>query len=177
MCLCCLNVVFSQEKYHIGTDTVKIDNKQIIYQYCVINNTYYNCGSYYEYGASGNLLTSGEYQIIIDSLPCVSCYTLVDSVLTQFHYTSGPVPIRSGVWKFYHNNGNVSAEGSYCLKTRIEGSSTIKLNGNSVYDCGPVGYNFVDLKEGHWNYYSEDGKLIMKEWYVDGVLVWTAWVH
>lgn len=174
---CSFSLLFSQEKTGVHTDTIHINDIKIIYQFCEINNSHYKCGRYQEYDSIGNLLTSGQYQVILDSLPCIYCFTLVDSTLIQFFYTSSPVCVKSGIWTYYYPNGIICSEGSYCSKTRIEGVSSAKAVGSSIYDSGPVGHHSVDLKEGRWKYYSDDGKLIREEWYVDGTLVWVVQVH
>lgn len=62
--------------------------------------------------------------------------------------------LKIGEWREYHSNGNISSIGVYLLKDKEGGT--------------------VSVKDGVWNYYNQNGSLLKREVYRDGMLI-TNW--
>jgi antitoxin component YwqK of YwqJK toxin-antitoxin module len=89
---------------------------------------------------------------------CTPCwtqnYTLDDILVSEgLFYTDCPV----GKITFYHETGSVKLTGNYSLNT--DGNWT------NWYNRGGC------RKQGEWVYFDENGKMIKKEFYKDGIIV------
>lgn len=128
------------------------------------------------YDSLGRLLFKGQMKKQ-DEIKCLYCYVKKDSIwqkqdIAQFTLKFTQV----GVWEFYHSNGLLESKGSFSgFVKETQGKSVAFENhtllGNAtVYDGW---FKTEYLKEGKWFYYDNSGKLIRKEEYVNGILVFT----
>jgi antitoxin component YwqK of YwqJK toxin-antitoxin module len=142
------------------------------YEFDTVINTH--AGFYREYDSLGEIKIKGAYKIV-DSVKCKDCYDghpeYPDnpSVWSKKEYNKDK-SIQTGVWKFYHPNGLIALEGQFAeLMHETEGQS---LPDKSSYIIAHCNWRTSEqLKQGVWYYYNENGSLIKKEEYVDGVLV------
>ncbi len=166
--LCCTS--FSQEG---STDSVQTitsfhSNGQIksVREVLWIDDSPVKNGFYKEYDTLGTLRIEGHYTYQTNTKECIGCYAL-DSDDSTFHRykKSNWTEMRTGVWNFYSADGNIYLSGSYSEKV------------HEIIHLAPDTDNYepyieIDyLKNGPWNYYDINGKIISIEWYVDGNLV------
>lgn len=143
------------------------------YEFDTVVNTY--AGYFIEFDSLGERKIKGTYKIV-DSVRCKDCYgghpEYPDnpSVWTKKEY-SHQRSIQTGVWGFYHPNGEEASEGEYAeLVHETKGES---LQDNNSYFIAHSNWGTSEqLKQGYWYYYDEQGRLIKQEEYVDGVLVY-----
>lgn len=93
-----------------------------------------------------------------------------------FYYENGMVMekgnyvdnAKNGQWTSYYENGTLKSEGSYTIV------HTDSLNINDIssqfYDCW-ITLNTLEVKNGIWVYYSEDGSVIKTEVFENGKLI------
>jgi antitoxin component YwqK of YwqJK toxin-antitoxin module len=125
-----------------------------------------NNGRYHEYDSTGILRIAGHYTYQNETKECIGCYAMEssDSSFNQYK-KSNSTTIRTGIWYFYHANGNIQESG--CYSNRVHEVTRLAPDTDNFEPFAEIHY----LKHGQWNYYDMNGKPIRIEWYVDGNLV------
>ncbi|HET6228252.1 MAG TPA: hypothetical protein VFF27_18370 [Bacteroidia bacterium] len=135
-----------------------------------------------DYWGTGKISEIGKLEIskeqpkdfVVYDSASLQKYTIARCELNETCY------IRVGIWKAYHKNGILAAEGKY-LPWRFRSAVPMKDTGgamvamdNTSFNISPnVSYGIGEgyLKDGKWKYYDDAGKLIREEFYKNGVLV------
>lgn len=173
----CCQLVFSQNERKNNVIVIKEYHKNgklyQEYEFDTVVNTY--AGYFIECDTLGELKMKGAYKIV-DSVRCKDCYEghpeYPDnpSVWIKKEY-SHERSIQTGVWQYYHPNGEEAIEGEYAeIVHETRGQSLPDNNSYPLSHC--VWGTSEQLKQGYWFYYNEEGRLIKQEEYVDGVLVY-----
>lgn len=175
--LSCCQLVFSQNERKNNVIVIKEYHKNgklyQEYEFDTVVNTY--AGYFIECDTLGELKMKGAYKIV-DSVRCKDCYEghpeYPDnpSVWTKKEY-SHERSIQTGVWEYYHPNGEEAIEGEYAEIVHETRGGVMPIKGHSYVASG-IWEKVEQLKQGYWFYYDEEGWLIKQEEYVDGVLVY-----
>jgi hypothetical protein len=157
-------------------DTIRF-NSGIIYSITDEDTTEHDyCGIYKLYDSLGVLIEEGNY-LKVDSVECNWCYNenVRDSIdrPTQYYKSKHTKTLKVGIWSYYHPNGLIKEKGKYSSKVKeyTEMDYPVEWEGKSWPNPVNVGLAMEYLKDGVWEYYNDQGKLILTEEYVCGSLV------
>jgi antitoxin component YwqK of YwqJK toxin-antitoxin module len=193
--LLCITLFFyklsysQNEKCHCVIETYYFPNNKIEISYEIDTLNFKYCGLYKEFDSTGILLMEGTYTNV-DSIACEDCYVynswdfnLNRNALKKDSFVYF-YSLRTGVWKFYYPNGKLKEEGTYSDKVHSYTSTGLydpdqfksflnKTNSYLTISGGPigVGLDIEYLKDGVWTYYDERGKILKKEYLINGLLV------
>jgi len=155
-----VNVVF-ERLYHPN------GKLYIEHEYDTVLNCY--AGKFKEFDTTGALIIEGNYKIV-DSVQCKDCYDGIEGHWRKYEY----IPLLSvpvGEWKYYYPNGQIKIQGTYSESVHAYCGDP---NLYDKTDIEPINvwitYDF--LKNGKWNYFGENGKIIKMEEYIDGALIY-----
>jgi antitoxin component YwqK of YwqJK toxin-antitoxin module len=142
-------------------------------------------GTYLMYDSTGVLLTEGNY--LHDSIvKCVNCYEKIhndDNTGRWKRYDTAQYTragVKVGTWTRYYRNGRLKSIGSYtgAITERIGSimNQPIKNQSTGTLSSGIIDgiLRVIELKEGKWEYYYENGELRLEEEYIDEILVNTV---
>ena len=159
----------------ILTDTIYYKNGQI---HRLVDYGYYNGelkmnGKYTEYSENNILLVDGKYEINSDSLECIDCFVVLRDSAFKPIFKSEFNEERTGIWKYYHPNGQLKEKGKYSNKIRVTTTQTLFSSKTQYQQNGPspVGIGPEYLKTGPWEYYDENGNLTKVIWYYEGRVI------
>lgn len=132
-------------------------------------------GPYLEFDEYGVLITEGEYSAL-DSATCLNCFegshgARGDTGTWRRIDKIAVGNLQTGTWKTYHPNGVLASAGCYDTLFTIHYGA-----GNPDDWDRPINVyrSLTQLKKGIWFYYDADGKLMYREEYHHGALVFVS---
>ena len=128
----------------------------------------YPDGDYKEYYENGKLKQEGCLKPM-DSIECIGCHeSFLKAPKTKAYSHIG----RSGIWKEYYSNGNLKTRGSYKgIHETYYTYETVRKYPSGAGVFQPGDYSEEHVKDAHWQYFDESGRLIKEELYFKG---WVA---
>lgn len=164
----CAEVAFSQSPNTIDTSYYSNGSIREIIEY---DTLFRYSGIYEEYDTTGTLRLKGRYAQL-DSAKCLNCYNGTPGHDNQGRWE--PInktkvwDVKIGQWITYHPNGKMAISGQYDTLFTFYHGAVQEIGANRPV---PVYIHHEQLKSGIWRYYDETGKLIGKEEYFNGSLV------